>query len=265
MVFLFVSVEAAFSSLLICFFAHEDASTRRVNEGESEPTRSWVQALKQTVADVRETWSNRSVRAIAVLVLCLQFGLGATNPLLELHVRDIVGPEAPGRWFAFLARLPGMSDGSVAGQLAFATSLLFGGMALVNLVFMPFWGRLGDRIGHRTAMLVAAVANIVALLVQAIATHYGLLLFGRLLMGLALAGTGPLAFGVAAGGTSVDRRGGAFGVVFSARTLSIAIGGTLGGALAGWIGIRGLMLGSAALVALALLMMRLARERPAGA
>ena len=262
-VFLFVAAAALLSALLVYLFADEDKSTRRAGERVGSAGATFRQMLR----DVGEIWSHPHVRAIAVLVLCLQFGLGATNPLLELHVRDLVGPDPPGAWFSALARLPGMSDGSSAGQLAFATSLLFGGMALVNLICMPFWGRIGDRMGHRRALVVAAAANVMALLLQAAAQHYVWLLAGRLLMGLALAGTGPLAFGVAAASTSVDRRGGAFGVVFSARTLAVAIGGALGGALARWIGIEGLMLASAGLVVLALLLLGRSRaqvteERP---
>ena len=56
------------------------------------------------------------------------------------------------------------------------------------------------------------------------------------------------AFGLAAGQASQERRGGAFGVVFSARTFAVAVGGTAGGFLNPYIGIRGVMLVSAALL-----------------
>ena len=81
-------------------------------------------------------------------------------------------------------------------------------------------------------------------------------------MGVAMAGTGPLAFGVAAGEVSADRRGGAFGAMFSARTLAIAVGSSAGGVLTGWIGVRGLMALSGLLVLVALVAFRrMGRER----
>jgi MFS family permease len=61
-------------------------------------------------------------------------------------------------------------------------------------------------------------------------------------MGVGMAGIGPLAFGLAAGQASADRRGGAFGVVFSARTFAVAVGGMIGGALYDEVGARGVML-----------------------
>ena len=71
-------------------------------------------------------------------------------------------------------------------------------------------------------------------------------------MGVAMAGTGPLAFGMAAAETRAERRGGAFGVVFSARTLAVAVGATAGGFAAPWIGVRGVMLAGGGIVAAAL-------------
>ena len=67
-------------------------------------------------------------------------------------------------------------------------------------------------------------------------------------MGVGMAGIGPLAFGLAAGQARADRRGGAFGVVFSARTLAVAVGGTTGGLLYTLLEARGLMILAALLV-----------------
>jgi MFS family permease len=72
-------------------------------------------------------------------------------------------------------------------------------------------------------------------------------------MGVGMSGVGPLAFGLAAGEASADRRGGAFGAVFSARTLAVAVGGIAGGWVYHYVGARGLMLGSSVVIVAALL------------
>ena len=119
-----------------------------------------------------------------------------------------------------------------------ATELM---QAIINLLALPVWGRYGDRVGHRRALVVCAIGSVLALGVQAAASIYMALLLGRMFMGVAMAGTGPLAFGLAAAEVAAERRGGAFGVVFSARTLAVAVGGMAGGALSAVIGVRGLM------------------------
>ncbi len=255
-VFLFVAAAGFVSATLVWSFAHEESAARRPQRAGGSPRG----VARQTLRDLAELGRNRALRATALLVLCLQFGLGATNPVLELYVEDLLGPQPSGRWVELLARVTTIDASDPAVVLALATSVLFGGMAFVNLACMPVWGRLGDRFGHRSALVAAAGGCALALGLQAAAPLYMVLLLGRLLLGLALAGTGPLAFGVAAVETSVDQRGGAFGLVFGARTLSIALGGMLGGALSAWIGIRSVMAGSALLVCLAVYLFR--RSRP---
>ena len=105
-----------------------------------------------------------------------------------------------------------------------------------------------------------AIGSILSLLVQAAASAYGLLFAGRVLMGLTMAGAGPVAFGLAASEIPVERRGGAMGAVFSARTLAVAVGGASGGYMAGTIGVRGFMLVAAGLIGVALLGMARSRS-----
>jgi len=237
-VFTFVGIAGLASALLVVFFAHEDPASRR--KSPAAPTlRGTLAGLR---ADIVEVWSNRSVRAVVVLLFFLQFSLGSTNPVLEIYVHELLA-------------------GREVRALVMATSLLFGGMALANLVAIPLWGRYGDRTGHARAFTLAATGVVVSLFLQAALPAYALLFAGRLLMGVAMAGTGPLAFGVAAAETTVDKRGGAFGVVFSSRTLAVAVGGMAGGALATVVGVRGLLLLSGCVVGAALLVLR-PRRRP---
>lgn len=259
-VFLFVGVCAFFSAALVVFLAHEDRGKRHQPEVPSK-SNSIQSLLGGAGRDVREVFQNRSMRAMIFMVFFLQFGLGSTNPLLELHVRDLISTDAfeTGIWASLLAIL-GKSAESEGGH-ALATSLLFSGMAMSNLVTVPIWGRYGDRAGHRQALLLCAGGAAFALGMQAFASLFWLLFVGRMLMGIAMAGSGPLAFGMAAGEIAVDKRGGAFGVVFSARTLAVALGSMTGGLLASFLGIRGLMWLTAAMIGVSALFFAGSKKR----
>jgi MFS family permease len=183
--------------------------------------------------------ATRRLRATVVLLFWLQFGLGATNPLLELHVRDLT---------------------THLDFLHPSTSALFFTMAAANLLCMPFWARYGDRRGPYAALLRCSVACGGALLLQALAQSYELLLLGRIAFGAAMAGSAALAFGVAAAESSTERRGGAMGLVFSARAFAIAIASMCGGFVSAWTGVRGLFLISAVVLFAAVAWLRRARE-----
>lgn len=224
-VFLGVAAAAAVSFGLVAFFAREDAAHRRAPEGKA----SVVKAVRDARRDFVDLWGNARLRAGLSIVFWAAFALGASSPILELYVRDVV---------------PDTSE-----HTTLLTSILFSSAALVNLLAMPAWGRYGDSIGHGRALAKSAFVASFALALQAIPI-YGVLLASRIVFGAALAGSASCSFGLAAAETPVDKRGGAFGIVFSARTLAAAIAAPLGGWLCGYIGVEGVMIGSAVALAL---------------
>jgi MFS family permease len=205
------------------------------------------------------------MRAMAALIFAIQFGLGAINPVIELYVRELFADVDPADvgWLRFASLCTGRDLSRTEDAVTFATSLLFGGMALANLLALRSWGSYGDRVGHRRALLLCAAGCAAALYLQASAALFVVLALGRVLTGVAMAGVGPLAFGLAAGEVHAEKRGGAFGVVFSARTFAIAVGAQLGGWLSGLIGIRALMLVAGTVVVCVLLAFARASARRA--
>lgn len=230
-VFLFVGASALTAATLVALFAREDRT--RLGSGAGAGVGG---ALRSVRRDVRSVLNEPALRATAGLVFAVQFGLGAVNPILERLVASLVG-RGPSPVLEALQHLPlaGEQDGST---VTLATSVAFGAMALANLVSLPFWGRYGDRVGARRALVLSAVLCALSLVWQAMAPGLGHLLAARVLFGAATAGIGPLAFGLAAGEVEAGRRGGAFGVVFSARTAAVAVGGSIGGAVAAALGLR---------------------------
>ncbi|MCP3914881.1 MAG: multidrug efflux MFS transporter [bacterium] len=255
-VFGFVAVGALTSAALVALFAVEDPGTRKQGAGKS--VRSVLRGMR---SDLSNVLGMPRVRSTIGLIFFLQLGLASANPILELYVRELLAHgELGGAWRVMARWLPGLSIDDRASVVTFATSLLFGGMAIANLLSLPLWGRYGDRVGHGKALMLCAAGSVLALGLQASAPIYFVLLAGRVVFGAAMAGTGPLAFGLAAAEVAVERRGGAMGIMFSARTFAVAVGGAVGGVLSSWIGVRGLMAASAAAVLGALILFRRAER-----
>jgi DHA1 family multidrug resistance protein-like MFS transporter len=227
-----VAAASAVGALCVLAFAQEDAGQRQQREVHA----SFKGLARGTLRDLAQIWQNPRMRGALTLIFVLQFGLGATNPLLELHVGDLAG-----------------ATGAEAARL---TGALFSVMALVNIVGLPLWGRFGDRRGHSRGLTICALSSAAALALHGLAPWLWLLFVARALLGGPVAGISPLAFGLAATEIAVERRGGAIGAVFSARTLALSTSAMAGGYLSRFVGIRGLFLCGAALVALSLINLR---------
>jgi len=184
--------------------------------------------LAETGDDLRRLLSNARIRWALLVLFLEQFGLGATNPLLEIHVERL------------LARAPGEAAGE--------TARLFSALAIAGVLATPCWGRLGDRIGHAAALRASAIVSGALLVLHAAAASYRPLFALRVLLGATTPGANVASFGIAALETEHDRRGGAMGVVFSARALAISVGASCGGFLSSWLGIRGLFVATGAAI-----------------
>ncbi|MEM7311272.1 MAG: MFS transporter [Planctomycetota bacterium] len=226
-VFLCVSVLAGTGALLVALFAHEDRTLDEVVESWS-PT----SLLAHAWSDLQLALSTREVRSALLVLFCVQFGMGSTNPQMELFVRDV--------WEGDPELVPRMTGFAVTA------------FALASLVAMPGWGRYGDRVGHTRALLICSLLGALVLGLHALATAYALVVGLRLILGLTLPGSNSTSFGVVATATPVERRGSAMGAAFSARAFAMSFGAMGGGALAGVLGLRGLFLASATMVLIGL-------------
>jgi EmrB/QacA subfamily drug resistance transporter len=113
----------------------------------------------------------------------------------------------------------------------------------VNAYVLPYavsilaWGRIGDRVGHRTAMIVGAGLFLVGSLISAASPTYPVLLVGRAVQGVG--GGALLTIGLAVISSQFvgAERGRALGVYFAAGAMAAVIGPLVGGWLAtvaGW-------------------------------
>ncbi|QDU85940.1 Multidrug resistance protein 3 [Planctomycetes bacterium Pla163] len=224
--FLGVSVATGLGALGVAVFATEDATERREKvEG--------VGVLQALVRDLVGVLRIPQLRAAMALLFCVQFGIGATNPVLELYVRDL---------------MPGVAQDVTSARAGW----LFSVMSAMLVASSPVWGPLGDRIGHARALMLSAVVAVVALFGMGLADGFWFLLGARVLLGIGAGGLGPTAFGLAAQSVPAHARGAANGAVFSARAFALATSSMAGGFIASLIGIRSLFLVAGAVLGLAL-------------
>jgi DHA1 family multidrug resistance protein-like MFS transporter len=167
------------------------------------------------------------------MVFAVFTGFASVLPFLPLFVRElgVAQPERAALWAGVLIGVGPL----VAGLLA------------------PVWGRLADRRGHKGVAVTALVASVVILALSAAVTRVEQLLVLRIGGGV-FGGIGPLGLAMATAQAPREETGRAVGLIQAAQILSAAIGPFAGGLLADVIGIRLTFLVTAALCALALVL-----------
>jgi MFS transporter, DHA1 family, multidrug resistance protein len=177
--------------------------------------------------------ARRNLLVTVAMVFSVFTGFAFVLPFLPLFVRDlgVAEPRRAALW---------------AGVLIGIAPLLAGLLA-------PVWGRLADRHGHKSIAIKALVSYVIILALSAAVTSVGQLLALRVGIGL-FGGIGPLGLAMATAQAPREETGRAVGLVQAAQILSAAIGPFAGGILADTIGTRRTFLVTAALCALALVL-----------
>jgi DHA1 family multidrug resistance protein-like MFS transporter len=151
----------------------------------------------------------------------------------------------------FVVRELGVAEPESAALWA---GVLIGVAPLLAGLLAPVWGRLADRHGQKGIAAKALVAYVVLLALSAAVTSVWQLLAVRIGVGL-FGGIGPLGLAMATAHAPREETGRAVGMVQAAQILSAAIGPLAGGILADSIGMRATFLVTAALCALALVLL----------
>jgi DHA1 family multidrug resistance protein-like MFS transporter len=190
--------------------------------------------------------ARRNQLVTVAMVLAVYTGFAFVLPFLPLFVRAL-----------------GVQRSSTAALWA---GILIGVAPLLAGLLAPLWGQLADRHGHKAVVLVALASYVLLLALCAAVTRVEELLALRVGVGL-FGGIGPLGLAMATAQAPREETGRAVGMIQAAQILSAAVGPLAGGLLADAIGIRRTFLVTAALCALAfLLVLALYEEggRPTG-
>ncbi len=178
--------------------------------------------------------ARRNRLVTVAMVFAVFTGFAFVLPFLPLYVAEL-----------------GVRDPGAAASWA---GLLIGVAPLVAGLLAPVWGRLADRYGHKGIAVKALVSYVVILGLSAAVTRVEQLLALRIGIGL-FGGIGPLGLAMATAQSPREETGRAVGMIQAAQILAAAIGPLAGGLLADAIGIRRTFLCTAALCALALVLL----------
>lgn len=125
---------------------------------------------------------------------------------------------------------------AVVEQGPAATGILFSSYAVAMIVATLFAGRLVDRHGPRTALLIGLVGLAAATLLFATGGPYWLLLVARFAQGIAGGMSWVAALSLIAATTTFAKRGQAMGIAMSTITLGVLVGPPLAGFLVEHLG-----------------------------
>lgn len=158
------------------------------------------------------------IPALFAVTVGIQVSLQSSALLIPLFVQDLHGPEL----IAFYA-------GLVASVTGFS-----------NMAASPVLGRIADRIGHEKVLLFCLAGAALTFIPQALVGTVWQLIVSRFFLGIFLGGLLPSVNALLTRYTPDGMQSRAFGFNSSSMSLGNIAGPMLGGALAGWIGIRGI-------------------------
>jgi DHA1 family multidrug resistance protein-like MFS transporter len=176
----------------------------------------------------------RNLYVTVVMVFTVFTAFAFVIPFLPLYVREL-----------------GVAE---ERRVAVWSGVLIGVAPLLAGLLAPVWGRLSDRYGHKAMAARALFSYVVLLLLSAAVTDTWQLLATRVGVGL-FGGIGPLGLAMATALAPREETGRAVGQVQAAQILSAAVGPLMGGLLADVIGIRRTFVVTAAICALALVLL----------
>ena len=179
--------------------------------------------------------------AMTAVMLAVRLASSAVQPIMPLFVAELT---------------------DAASNTASLAGVTLGVLGLTSAVSSVYFGRLGDRRGHRPILIGCALAAGLLYLPMALTQHPWQLVVLQALFGVAAGGMIPAANAIIANVTAPERRGVVYGLMASAASLGGFIGPLAGSALAAGLGFRATFVATAfVLLALAGLLLSLGRRR----
>ncbi|MDQ3443331.1 MAG: MFS transporter [Chloroflexota bacterium] len=155
---------------------------------------------------------------LTLVVISVRFASSAVQPIMPLFVEELAGNLT-----------------SASSSLAGVT---LGVLGVTSAISSVYFGRLGDRKGHRAILLWCMLGSGLVYLPMALSQHPWHLIALQAVFGVFAGGTIPAANAMIATVTDPQRRGAIFGLMASAAAIGGFIGPLAGAGLAASIGFR---------------------------
>jgi len=173
------------------------------------------------VHGIKEVWSTIPNKSLTIIIFVTFFVLTLSSYTIEPIVTVYVTQLSPN-----------------TSHIALLAGLAFSVTGLANIIAAPRLGKISDKIGAQTVMLVALVVAGLIYIPQAFVKDPWQLIVLRFLLGLATAGLNPSVYTLVKKITPDSLTGRVMGFSISAGYLGIFIGSILGGQIAAYWGIK---------------------------
>lgn len=191
--------------------------------------------------DFQEAGRNKSLMAMLLIQTLIALSLMIVQPILTLYIGDM----------------------GVGENLVTYTGIIFSLAGVATVIAAPIWGRIGEKIGFQTTLLISLIGISIMNFVQMFAQNvvwFGVMRFSY---GLFIAGVAPAANAIIAASVPQSFRGRAFGISNSFNNIGNALGPIIGGAIGTWIGMRYVFVFAAVSVALTAFWLRTVTKKNA--
>jgi DHA1 family multidrug resistance protein-like MFS transporter len=178
-------------------------------------------------AQLRWLTRYRTLPTFALALLLAQCAIMGPQPIVSLHVRELVGTHA---------------------NLATLAGFAFSVVALSGLIAAPLIGRLSDAVATHRLLLAVVVGAALFTAAQAYAPSYEWFVAARFLAGLFLFSIIPMINALVGRAVSETDRGRAFGLTAGAAFFGAFIGPVSGGVLGAHLGLPAVFLASGAVL-----------------
>jgi DHA1 family multidrug resistance protein-like MFS transporter len=185
-----------------------------------EPKRDPAKIRAKVVHNIKLVISTPSLRVVALCIFAIQFALFIVQPVLPL----------------FIASLSDKNDSATMVGLVFAVT------GLTTLLFAPYWGKAGDRKGHKNILSQSLIFAGLAFFPQALVTAAYQLLPLRAVLGFFTAGIVPSTQTMIVKNTNDEQRGGVLGITHSVHACGHALGPLVGGLVGAAFGYRSVIM-----------------------
>ncbi len=160
----------------------------------------------------KEILKTPGIKPVLFTLFLTAFGFGVILPLLPFYALEL---------------------GAKPIELGFLTATF----ALMQLIFSPFFGKLGDKIGRKKVLLIGTAGFAVSYVIFAFATSFPMALIARAIEGFFAASIFPTAISLLSDYSTEQQRGKAMGLMGMTFSLGFIFGPAFGG-LASSISVR---------------------------
>lgn len=191
------------AGLITLFFIHE-------------PERDRLKPRATVGKNIRLVLSSPHLRVVAIALFAVQFSLFIVQPVLPLFIVELHGQSNSGTLVGLVFSITGFS----------------------TLLFTPYWGKVGDRKGHKKILSQSLLFAGIVYLPQALVASVYQLLPLRAALGFFAAGIIPSTQAMIVKNTRDAERGGVLGITHAVSLCGQAAGPLMGGLIGAWFGYR---------------------------